>query len=126
MKKKTRRTNKDKREAVLKLLKELHINKGNWSNCKIAAEARVSESLVRLIKSQMGYKSTSQVTKSIDGRSINTSKIGSGTKSHKKKKIHQQRIAKSKKEKLDLIDQGTNLETMIHKCPVCKNHFVGH
>ena len=121
------KSSKDKRAAVLKILQDMNATGENLSNSIIAKKTGASPALVQLIKKQSGWKSTSSFVKSKDGRQINTKRIGTATKLHKKKVQEQIQKAQSKKEKLDSLTEntGADLETIIHRCEVCKNYFVG-
>jgi uncharacterized ParB-like nuclease family protein len=89
-----RRTNEDKRKAVLTLLKDEEWSK--WSNRQIAKACKVSPGFVDIIRKDLPTIGTSsQVRKYIDqkGREsvIDTSNIGKKTKSEQKLATKQER-----------------------------------
>jgi DNA modification methylase len=70
-----RRTNADKRRAVLTLLDDPEWQK--WSDAVIAQKCAVSDFLVRTMRPQVTpIKSESEQRKGADGRTINTARIG--------------------------------------------------
>ena len=92
----------------------------------IAAEAKVAESTVRVIKRQIKWKLTAHKTQCLDGREIDVRNIGTSSKFRNEKKEEQRRKAREKKEQLDGIDEdlGTNLDTLISRCDVCRTYFT--
>jgi hypothetical protein len=93
-------------------------SKENWSNRLIAHRARVSESLVRLIKQQIGFEPTAQIAQSLDGREIDVSNIGSSMKFRKEITERKRQNAKTKRERLKGLhkDSATDLDNLIHRC----------
>lgn len=98
-----RRTNADKRKAVLTLLNDEEWSE--WSNSEIARKCSVSEGLVRKMVSEL--ETTSNYTKSdkrrgADGRTINTSNIGTSNPSKLPERFD--------RETGEILDDGTITE----------------
>jgi len=118
----TIRTNKQKRLAVISMLNHLDENGEFWSNRKLAAECRVTEGLVRKVKKNLALTTNSTKCLGLDGRVLETANIGSQTRHHKEKKAEQKRKAKTKKERLEGIEQEEDL--IIERCPICKSIYI--